>query len=45
MPKPKNQEIRKFMTQRPDKTPTEWCEMEPNSSKDKAMHEADNPSF
>jgi hypothetical protein len=47
--RPKNLEIRKkkfVKTTRAEKTPQILChEIEPNPSKERAMHEGDDPSF
>jgi hypothetical protein len=47
MPMPKMLEIRGrgVKTDRADKNQNESHEIEPNPSKDKTMHEGDNPSF
>jgi hypothetical protein len=44
---PKKLEIRKknLKTKRADKNQNEINKIEPNPSKDRAMHEGDNPSF
>jgi hypothetical protein len=41
----KKLEIRKNVKEQPDENQTECHEIEPNPSKDRAMHEGDNPSF
>jgi hypothetical protein len=45
MLRPKNVEVQCYDYKDPEKNPRECREMKPNLSKDRAMHEGDDPSF